>query len=162
MNFIFDKWSPERVDRLVLLWSTGLTASQVGKRMGVSRNSIIGKISRLRSSGRNVERRRDPVYREKVIEEDTKAQLPPVRRILAATEVNDKGIYGAGIPIVREGVMGKEGRCKYGLWGIRDYPDLEDKLVCGQPAIPGKSWCRHCYRLVYSPVVKRERRRASP
>src|SRR6187399_2181286 len=40
-------WTDAAVARLKELWGEGFSASECGKRMGVSRNSIIGKIHRL-------------------------------------------------------------------------------------------------------------------
>jgi GcrA cell cycle regulator len=39
-------WSDERKDRVKDLWTDGWTASQIGKEMGVSRNSVIGVVHR--------------------------------------------------------------------------------------------------------------------
>jgi GcrA cell cycle regulator len=44
-------WTTERISKLIELHNQGLTASQVGKLMGVSRNAVIGKVSRLRHAG---------------------------------------------------------------------------------------------------------------
>src|SRR5438045_9776702 len=40
-------WADEHVERLTQLWTEGLSASECGRRIGVSRNSVIGKIHRL-------------------------------------------------------------------------------------------------------------------
>ena len=44
-------WSDAAIERLKALWAEGFSASECGKRMGVSRNSVIGKIHRLGLSG---------------------------------------------------------------------------------------------------------------
>ena len=41
-------WTPERIAQLRTLAASGLTSSQVARRMGVSRNTIIGKAYRLK------------------------------------------------------------------------------------------------------------------
>ncbi len=46
-------WTDERVELLRKLWSEGLSASQIaGQIGGVSRNAVIGKVHRLKLSGR--------------------------------------------------------------------------------------------------------------
>ncbi|MEO1329166.1 MAG: GcrA family cell cycle regulator [Pseudomonadota bacterium] len=48
-------WTEERVERLKVLWSEGLTASQIAQELGegVSRNAVIGKVHRLGLSTRS-------------------------------------------------------------------------------------------------------------
>lgn len=46
-------WTEERVAQLRTLWSEGLSASQIAKKMGgITRNSVIGKANRLGLEGR--------------------------------------------------------------------------------------------------------------
>jgi GcrA cell cycle regulator len=46
-------WTDERVELLRKLWSEGLSASQIAAQLGgVSRNAVIGKVHRLKLSGR--------------------------------------------------------------------------------------------------------------
>lgn len=46
-------WTDERVELLKKLWSDGLSASQIAAQLGgVTRNAVIGKVHRLKLSGR--------------------------------------------------------------------------------------------------------------
>ena len=46
-------WTDERVEMLKQLWTDGLSASQIARKMGgVTRNAVIGKVHRLGLSGR--------------------------------------------------------------------------------------------------------------
>ncbi|WP_420959395.1 GcrA family cell cycle regulator [Brucella sp. IR073] len=46
-------WTDERVELLKKLWGEGLSASQIAAQLGgVSRNAVIGKVHRLKLSGR--------------------------------------------------------------------------------------------------------------
>lgn len=45
-------WTDEMVDQLRAMWIEGLTTGEIGKRLGVSKNSIVGKVHRLGLSGR--------------------------------------------------------------------------------------------------------------
>lgn len=40
-------WTEERVDQLTQLWIEGLSASEIGRRLQVSKNAVIGKAHRL-------------------------------------------------------------------------------------------------------------------
>src|SRR5574344_2551111 len=45
-------WTDKMVEDLKIMWKQGLTTGEIGKRLGVSKNSIIGKVHRLGLSGR--------------------------------------------------------------------------------------------------------------
>jgi GcrA cell cycle regulator len=47
-------WTDERVELLKRLWGEGLSASQIARQLGgVTRNAVIGKVHRLKLSGRS-------------------------------------------------------------------------------------------------------------
>ncbi len=41
------EWTPERTAALMTLWNQGIAASEIGRRLGVSKNAVIGKAFRL-------------------------------------------------------------------------------------------------------------------
>ena len=45
-------WNDEMIADLKQMWEDGLTTGEIGKRIGVSKNSIVGKVHRLGLSGR--------------------------------------------------------------------------------------------------------------
>lgn len=45
-------WNDEKIQRLKKLWSEGLTTGEIGKRLGVSKNAVVGKAHRLGLKGR--------------------------------------------------------------------------------------------------------------
>ncbi len=47
-----EMWSEEKIQRLKKLWSEGLTTGEIGKRIGVSKNAVVGKAHRLGLKGR--------------------------------------------------------------------------------------------------------------
>jgi len=47
----------ERNEKIVDLWNTGMTATQVGIRLRISRNTVMGVIHRFRKKGENVQKR---------------------------------------------------------------------------------------------------------
>ncbi|MBL6957527.1 MAG: global cell cycle regulator GcrA-like protein [Rhodospirillales bacterium] len=40
-------WTPERVSALIALWEEGLTTSEIGRRLGVTKNAVVGKVHRI-------------------------------------------------------------------------------------------------------------------
>jgi len=40
-------WTPERIEQLTLLWDEGITTAEIGRRIGVTKNAVIGKVHRL-------------------------------------------------------------------------------------------------------------------
>lgn len=47
-------WTAERIETLEALWADGLSASEIAKRFGTTRNAVIGKVHRLGLPGRAV------------------------------------------------------------------------------------------------------------
>ncbi len=45
-------WTDEKVATLKKLWDEGLTTGEIGKRLGVSKNSVVGKVHRLKLKSR--------------------------------------------------------------------------------------------------------------
>ena len=40
-------WTQERIDSLAKLWQEGLSTAEIGRRLGVTKNSVVGKAHRL-------------------------------------------------------------------------------------------------------------------
>jgi GcrA cell cycle regulator len=40
-------WTPERIELLKLLWEEGVTTAEIGRRIGVSKNAVVGKVHRI-------------------------------------------------------------------------------------------------------------------
>ncbi len=54
-------WTDEMIAELKKLWQEGVTTGEIGKRLNVSKNSIVGKVHRLGLSGRpSPIKRKDP------------------------------------------------------------------------------------------------------
>ena len=41
------EWTDERVEELKKMWDTGLSASEIGRRLGITKNAVVGKVRRL-------------------------------------------------------------------------------------------------------------------
>jgi GcrA cell cycle regulator len=40
-------WTSDRIDALAKLWTEGLSTAEIGRRLGVTKNSVVGKAHRL-------------------------------------------------------------------------------------------------------------------
>lgn len=46
------QWTPERTGALIALWNSEIPASEIGRRLGVTKNAVIGKAFRLQLAKR--------------------------------------------------------------------------------------------------------------
>ncbi len=54
-NSLIPKWDEYRTSQLIMLAKCGLSASKIAKKLGgTTRNAVIGKLTRLRASGKDV------------------------------------------------------------------------------------------------------------
>jgi GcrA cell cycle regulator len=53
-------WTPERVAELTRLWDEGLPAAEIGRRLGLTKNAVIGKVHRIALSPRVITERPEP------------------------------------------------------------------------------------------------------
>ncbi len=82
-------WTDDRVEMLKKLWAEGLSASQIAAKLGgVSRNAVIGKVHRLKLSGR--------AKSPKSAAPKTKRTAAPRSAASGATGGRGGGGYGAG------------------------------------------------------------------
>lgn len=75
-------WTDEMVEDLRKMWHEGLTTGEIGKRLGVSKNSIVGKVHRLGLSGRP-----SPIKKK---DEPTKEKNEPLKETVKKEEKNVK------------------------------------------------------------------------
>ena len=48
-----EEWTPLRISALIALWNEGLSTSEIGNRLGVTKNAVVGKVHRLGLPKRN-------------------------------------------------------------------------------------------------------------
>ena len=44
---VIETWTPERIEALTRLWEEGVTTAEIGRRIGVTKNAVIGKVHRI-------------------------------------------------------------------------------------------------------------------
>ena len=86
-------WTDDRLEGLKKLWSEGLSISQIGEALGVSRNSIAGKAHRM-----GLPKRPSPISRSKVKKPKTVApEMPKDCRCASnCASLNGRGINAVG------------------------------------------------------------------
>jgi len=93
-------WTDERVEMLKKLWADGLSASQIAAKLGgVSRNAVIGKVHRLKLSGRA---------------KSTKSTAPKIKRP-SAPRANLGGGSGGGARTSAYGSTMQRGGVRQGM-----------------------------------------------
>ena len=56
-------WTPELMERLSALWTEGHSTAEIGRRLGISKNAVVGKAHRLSLKPRPSPLKRPPTRR---------------------------------------------------------------------------------------------------
>lgn len=140
-------WTPDRENLLRILWTQGLSAAQIAKRLGgVSRNAVIGKRIRMGLPERDGKAPRQ-----------TKAQYAKA--------------LGQTLPVLlghidRSRERGAErGETNVRFIDKRDWQCMmfvggeshETGLICGQERLDGRPYCIACSAIAYLPAEAKRR-----
>jgi GcrA cell cycle regulator len=151
------EWTEAVIAELRRLWTEGLSTAEIGRRLGVSKNAIVGKAHRLALSPRP-----SPIHRGP----SAGAPPSPARRVMgptlpplahaapAAAEVPiaraQPQLRPVAPPAVRSGT-----RFSACCWPIGE-PGTASFHFCGSEAMPNKPYCPDHAQLAY--VKVRDRR----
>ena len=114
-------WTNERLEKLKELWTQGLSISQIGETLGVSRNAIAGKAHRM-----GLPKRPSPISRPKV-------EKPKV--------VKSEVIENLPLRLELRQLEWSRSKC---CWPTGD-PKKNGFVFCGDAIVPGKPYClTHC------------------
>lgn len=165
-------WTAEAIERLRALWAEGHSTAEIGRRMGVSKNAVVGKAHRL-----NLPARPSPIRREAVAERPAQAApaprqprpaSPAPRSTLQPTLVSAPApspvvrpvavaapapMAPAPSPVVR--AFPRLGSARSCCWPIGE-PGQPDFRFCTAEAAPGKPYCGQHAAVAY--VKARDRR----
>ena len=120
-------WTEERLEALKELWAQGLSITQIGLKLGLSRNAVVGKVHRM-----GLPKRQSPIVRSNK-PKAPRAPIPRRRTVPLTLEQWDRN------------------RCS---WPIGD-PKSADFSFCGEAAEPGRPYCAaHCKLAYTSPREK--------
>lgn len=158
-KMIAAEWSPPRVEKLVQLWTAGLSASQCAIALGegVTRNAVIGKIHRLKlpkrrpvSTGWSPAARERSRQRSEARKVRTRVKAPRQRKAMPKPPkppVFELDLAALSLPAweALEGTTpirlmdATDETCR---WPIGD-PLLAGFGFCGCPTVSGSSYCAH-------------------
>lgn len=169
-------WTDERVELLSKLWSEGLSASQIAAQLGgVSRNAVIGKVHRLKLSGRGraapaaARPKKAPGSGSGSGQKSAPRATRTVTTTVGATALQAqfdvepiarqvlRPAQNVVVPISRRLALVElsERTCK---WPNGD-PLAEDFSFCGNDTGEGGPYCGYHSRVAYQPVSERRRSR---
>ncbi len=125
-------WTSDRVNALLALWNEGVTTAEIGRRLGITKNAVVGKTHRLGLS-RRPSAAASPV---------SKASQPSASSAMPAAPRRPEP------PPLPQGEIVRLEKLASGMcsWPEGE-PGTENFRFCGHPAAPGKPYCEaHCAR----------------
>src|SRR5262245_34638117 len=132
-------WSPERIAELTKLWNDGLATSEIGKRLGISKNAVVGKAHRLHLSARP-----SPIRRVMM-----RSALPrPPRPIAEPRALMPAVAHEARPPAPPQPERVVELSNQTCKWPI-GHPNEAGFHFCGERAIVGKPYCQSHTAIAY-------------
>ena len=140
-------WTAERIELLKSCFAAGLSCREIADDIGVSRNAVIGKLSRLNltreESGGARRRARKEGDRPRAAARLRRQMLPTLHAELQPA-ADEEPIHNEHCCSLLE--LNEE-RCR---WPIST-PGAEDFCFCGNPPIEGLPYCPGHTRLAYRP-----------
>ncbi|TDH61536.1 GcrA cell cycle regulator [Dankookia rubra] len=167
-------WTAEAIDRLRAFWAEGHSTAEIGRRMGISKNAVVGKAHRL-----NLPARPSPIRREAEGEAASRPAPQPRRQpgampaaapsLAATAPLRDAAPLRrleASAPVAAASVVAPAPQAMV----VRPFPRASTRSCCwplGEPgtpdfrfctgnATPGKPYCAEHASVAY--VRVRERR----
>ncbi len=128
------EWTPERIKTLIALWEEGHPTSEIGRRLGVTKNSVVGKVHRL-----GLKKRQSPIRQSS---SQPRPKAPKVQR--------------ASKPAVKasaQSVKMEELTSSMCCWPEGE-PGTDDFYFCGSQVVEDKPYCEHHCARAYVKVTK--------
>ena len=152
-------WTDDVISRLKALWAEGHSTAEIGRRMGVSKNAVVGKAHRLA-----LDARPSPIRRGAP---GDAPKRPSARRVTGPTlpamatapaEPDHRPLpapVAAPAPVLRAVGRTGSGRLVACCWPIGE-PGTRSFRFCDDESLPGKPYCSVHAALAY--VKVRDRR----
>ena len=144
-------WTDDVIDRLKALWLEGHSTAEIGRRMGISKNAVVGKAHRLNLAGRPSPIRRGPPG-ERPRRAAAKRVVGPTLPTMAAPATRDTVAVQPPVPpapaplrAVRTTGGGRLIAC---CWPIGE-PGTRSFRFCDDESLPGKPYCGTHAALAY-------------
>ncbi len=162
------EWNMETIERLRGLWAEGYSTAEIGRRMGISKNAVVGKAHRLNLPSRPSPIRREPgrAARPPQPRRVTGPTLPPLAT--ANTPAPAQAAAPTSVeanlrePVLREPAVRNTPRPAWRStrpltcsWPLGE-PGTASFRFCDDDALPGKPYCDRHAAIAY--VKVRDRR----
>lgn len=153
-------WTDDMIDKLTKLWQKGLTTNEIAKELGVSKNSIVGKVHRLNLTSRPspIKKKDDeseitatsapvePEVQEKPIKSSKKALKEP--EIKEPSEALPKEPTSPVVQKNKRGIKLSELDSHTCRWPIGD-PKDDNFCFCGAKVRTGQTYCDEHAAIAY-------------
>jgi GcrA cell cycle regulator len=151
-------WTEDAIATLRRLWSEGVSTAEIGRRMGISKNAVVGKAHRLNLAPRPSPIRRMPgaVPSPQPARGAARPAVPRPSPMMASTPGATRPPVERPAPVVpmrpppQPLRLGNNTCC----WPIGD-PGTPGFRFCGAPALLGKPYCAEHAALAYVRVKDR-------
>lgn len=157
-------WTDEAVEELKKMWDKGMTTGQIAKVLGVTKNSIIGKVHRLcltarpspiKKSTNSEKKDTKPAKIEKNTTKKAKTTAPKAEKVKEVviekkeevTKVETPTIEELNIPLIKL----DNHTCRWPLGDPRD----EDFCFCGKKIKTGQTYCEEHSAVAYVRTTKK-------
>jgi GcrA cell cycle regulator len=147
MPSIIQTWTTDRIEALKIHFAAGLSCREIANEIGVSRNAVIGKISRL-----NLSRDKDVMH---VTKKDAAGGAKRPRGAQKLRQLLLKSFASEAEPVIEDEPIHNGHTCSlFELsketcrWPIST-PGQADFCFCGNPPLEGLPYCAGHSRLAY-------------
>ncbi|MCX8132348.1 MAG: GcrA family cell cycle regulator [Roseococcus sp.] len=134
------EWTSEAIDRLRALWAEGHSTAEIGRRMGISKNAVVGKAHRLQLPARPSPIRRDPAA-PRPVAAGRRPTLPPLRVVASTLPSRREDPAPTVVPTAAAPVTPPAAKAA-GV--VRAFPRMGARSCCwpiGEPGTPGFKFC---------------------
>jgi len=147
-------WTQEAIERLRAFWAEGLSTAEIGRRMGISKNAVVGKAHRLNLSSRPSPIRRDPQERRTTPSPRPPRQAPVARPMPSAPVMRPQAPPAVRNQAPPRPRLGGSRTC---CWPIGEPGTPEFRFCEGDP-MSGKPYCAEHAAVAYVKPREKERR----
>ena len=152
-------WNDEAVGRLRSLWSEGHSTAEIGRRLGISKSAVVGKVHRLDLPARPSPVRQANLTGARPLQ--PRAPVPKLATIMSAPLATP--LPGTPDAVTRADATPSQpaparrgtGCSRPCCWPI-GHPGTPTFRFCGNPAAAAKPYCAEHASIAYRPVAHRD------
>jgi len=155
-------WTESTIARLRELWSEGISASEIGRRLGISKNAVIGKVHRLDLPGRSCPLKqggRSRPQTPRIVRTGSRTTLPTLQSLqqpgaTTAPSARDRVTIrrspaAATPPAIPPTLFRPWQKSQPCCWPIGQ-PGTSGFRYCDAGSLPGKPYCEEHYCRAYT------------